>query len=182
MCNQYVKHCYNSSSIKIRQSSPDSFRIQGPSKIQLCLLIQSLLSKNAIKRVENVKSLVLQSPVPSPRASPRVEARDRHKQAQHLSTCRKVQMETPIRASLIPGEWVSSINLSDEYLHIPILQNSRKYLAQWIINQERSELKPTQVFRPWATKIYQDLAPLNPLTEMAQFSEFDPTLKVKTCF
>ena len=39
-------------------------------------------------------------------------------------------METPesIRASLIPGEWVSSIYLSDAYLHIPIHQNSRKYL------------------------------------------------------
>ena len=30
--------------------------------------------------------------------------------------------------SLIPGEWVSSIDLSDAYLHIPIHPNSRKYL------------------------------------------------------
>ena len=39
-------------------------------------------------------------------------------------------METPesFRASLIPGEWVSSIDLSDAYLHIPIYPNSRKYL------------------------------------------------------
>ena len=39
-------------------------------------------------------------------------------------------METPesIRASLIPGEWVSSIDLADAYLHIPIHPNSRKYL------------------------------------------------------
>ena len=39
-------------------------------------------------------------------------------------------METPesIRTSLIPGEWVSSIDLSDTYLHIPIHPNSRKYL------------------------------------------------------
>ena len=39
-------------------------------------------------------------------------------------------METPesIRISLIPGEWVSSIDLSDAYLHIPIHPNSRKYL------------------------------------------------------
>ena len=39
-------------------------------------------------------------------------------------------METPesIRASLIPGEWVSLIDLSDAYLHIPIHPNSRKYL------------------------------------------------------
>ena len=44
--------------------------------------------------MEDVKSLVLQSPVPSPQASPRVEASERHKQAQYLSACRKVQMET----------------------------------------------------------------------------------------
>ena len=39
-------------------------------------------------------------------------------------------METPesIRPTLIPGEWVSLIDLSDAYLHIPIHPNSRKYL------------------------------------------------------
>ena len=39
-------------------------------------------------------------------------------------------METPesIRTSLVLGEWVSSIDLSDAYLHIPIHPNSRKYL------------------------------------------------------
>ena len=42
----------------------------------------------------------------------------------------KFKMETPesIRTSLIPGKWVSSIDLSDTYLHIPIHPNSRKYL------------------------------------------------------
>ena len=54
--------------------------------------IQSLLSKNAIESVENVKSLgVLLSPVSSPQASPKVEASHRLKQAQHFSTHRKVQ-------------------------------------------------------------------------------------------
>ena len=48
-----------------------------------------------------------------------MEASNRPKQAQHLPTC---------RASLIPGEWVSSIDLTDAYLHIPIHPNSRKYL------------------------------------------------------
>ena len=40
-------------------------------------------------------------------------------------------METPesIRTSLMPGEWVSLIDLSDTYLHIPIHPNSRKYLT-----------------------------------------------------
>ena len=52
--------------------------------------IQSLLSKNAIERVENVKSLGL-SPVSSPQASPKVEASNRLKQAQHISKCIKVQ-------------------------------------------------------------------------------------------
>ena len=43
---------------------------------------------------------------------------------------KRFKMETPesIRASLIPGQWVSSIDLSDAYLHIRILPNSRKYL------------------------------------------------------
>ena len=42
----------------------------------------------------------------------------------------KFKMETPepIRTCLVPGEWVSSINMSDAYLHIPIHPNSRKYL------------------------------------------------------
>ena len=59
----------------------------------------------------------------------------------------KMEIQESIRASLIPGEWVSSIDLSDAYLHSPFHQSPRMYLTQslgWIINQE--ELKPTQVF------------------------------------
>ena len=149
-------------------------------------------------------------------------------------------METPgsIRTSLIPGEWVSSIDLSDTYLHIPIHPNSRKYLrfcyksqvfqftslpfglatapqvfimivkevklmalsrglrihqyrddglirsqsqeeAQvntqavvdltqslgWIINQEKSELKPTQVFFVLGYKYHLDSALVKPTQE-----------------
>ena len=61
----------------------------------LASCIQSLLSKNAVERVENVKSRVLQSPVSSPQASQKMEASDRpkqaFKQAKRLPTCRKVQ-------------------------------------------------------------------------------------------
>ena len=58
----------------------------------LASCIQSLLLKNAIERVENVKSLGFYSrPVPSTQASPKVEASHRPKQAQHFSTRRKVQ-------------------------------------------------------------------------------------------
>ena len=42
----------------------------------------------------------------------------------------KLKMETPesIRASLRKGEWVTSIDLTDAYLHIPIHTQSQKYL------------------------------------------------------
>ena len=90
--------------------------------------IQSLMLKNAIERVENIKSLVFYSrmflvPKPHQRWRPVIDLR-RLNTFLHVE---KFKMETPesIRASLIPGEWVW---LSDTYLHIPIHPNSRKYL------------------------------------------------------
>ena len=82
----------------------------------------------------------------------------------------KFKMETPesIRTSLIPGEWVSSIDLSDAYLHIPFHPNSRKYLTQslgWIINQEKSKLKPTQVFSFGGFEYHLDSALVKPTQE-----------------
>ena len=76
---------------KLGQISSDSVRIQDPSKRP---------SSGRLYRVSPVKeryrkggkckiSRVLQSPVSSPQASPKVEAR--LKQSQHFSTCRKVQ-------------------------------------------------------------------------------------------
>ena len=92
--------------------------------------IQSLLSKNTIKREENVKSLGFYSrlflvPKPHQRWRPVIDL-SRLNTFLHIE---KFKMETPesIRTSLIPGEWVSSIDLSDAYLHIPIHPNSRKY-------------------------------------------------------
>ena len=43
---------------------------------------------------------------------------------------RKFKMETPetIRTSLQQGEWVTSIDFKDAYFHIPIQEQSRKYL------------------------------------------------------
>ena len=42
----------------------------------------------------------------------------------------KFKMETPetIRTSLQPGEWVTSIDFKDAYFHIPMQEQSRKYL------------------------------------------------------
>ena len=78
--------------------------------------IQSFLSKNAIERVENVKSLVFYSrlflvPKPRQRWRPVIDL-SRLNTFLHVE---KFKMETPesIRTSLIPGEWVSLIDLSD---------------------------------------------------------------------
>ena len=221
----------------------------------LATCIQSLLSKNAIERVDNVKSLGFYSrlflvPKPHQRWRPVIDL-SRLNTFLHVE---KFKMETPesIRTSLIPGEWVASIDLSDAYLHIPIHPSSRKYLrfcykaqvfqftslpfglatapqvftmivkevklmalsrglrihqylddwlirsqsqeeAQvntqavveltqslgWIINQEKSELKPTQVFSFVGYEYHLDSAHSR---EMAQTSGFDPTTQVKTCF
>ena len=100
-------------------------------KQALASCIQSLLSKNTIETVENVKSLGFQSspflvPKPHQRWRPVIDL-------SRLNTfllVERFKMETPesIRASLILGEWVSSIDLSDAYLHTRIHPNSRKYL------------------------------------------------------
>ena len=47
------------------------------------------------------------------------------------------KMETPemIRLSLRTGEWVTSLDFSDAFFHIPIAQRSRKYLRFFLFNQ-----------------------------------------------
>ena len=206
--------------------------------------IQSLLSKNAIERVENVKSLGFYSRlflVPKPRQRWRpVIYLSRLNTFLHVE---KFKMETPesIRTSLIPGEWVSSIDLLDAYhhphppklkeipkvfpqvtgvpVHLPSFQTSHSPpglyddckgseangplqrtqtspipgrlagqvpvwsqsqeeaqvntqavvdLTQslgWIINQEKSELKPTQVFSFVVYKYHIDSALVKPTQE-----------------
>ena len=190
-----------------------------------------------MERVENVNSLkfyrrLFLEPKPHQRWRPVIDL-------SRLNTfllVERFKMETPesIRASLIPGEWVSLIDLSDAYLHIPIHPNSRKYLrfchrpqvfqfislpfglamapqvftmivkevklmalsrgirlhqylddwlirAQsqvntqilvdltpslgWIINQEKSELKPTQVFSFLGYEYHLDSALVKPTQE-----------------
>ena len=111
------------------QSSPDLIRLLGPSNRTssgLLYPVSSVKERNRKGRKCKV-SRVLQSPVSSTQASPKVEASNRLKQAQHFLLVERFKMEIPesIRAFLIPGEWVSSIDLSDAYLHIPIHPNTR---------------------------------------------------------
>ena len=78
---------------KLDQISSDPVRVQGPTKRpSLGHLYPVSLVKERYRKGGKCKiSRFLQSPVPSTQASPKVEASRRLKQAQHFSTCRKVQ-------------------------------------------------------------------------------------------
>ena len=77
---------------KLDQISSDSVRVQGPTKRpSLGHLYPVSPVKERYRKGGKCKiSRVLQSPVPSTQASPKVEASHRLKQAQHFSTRRKV--------------------------------------------------------------------------------------------
>ena len=99
MFRQRVKHYHQwlLSSIhlktKFSQSSPDSIRLQDPAKRPRSGLLYSVSSVKEHNRMDGKCKIsrVLQSPVSSTQALPKVEASIRPKQAQHLPTCRKVQ-------------------------------------------------------------------------------------------
>ena len=78
---------------KLDQISSDPVRVQGPTKRpSLGHLYPVSPVKERYRKGGKCKiSRVLQSPVPSTQASPKVEASHRLKQAQHFSTRRKVQ-------------------------------------------------------------------------------------------
>ena len=91
----------------------------------LATCIQSLLAKNGKCKI----SQVLQSPVSSTQASPKADASHALKQAQHFSTSRKVQNGNSRVHQGLPDSrgMVSSIGLSDVYLHVQILRS-----IQWL--------------------------------------------------
>ena len=90
---------------KLDQISSDSVRVQGPTKRPSLghLYPVSLVKERYRKGGKRKISRVLQSPVPSTQASPKVEASHRLKQAQHFSTCRKVQNGNPGVHQDFPG-------------------------------------------------------------------------------
>ena len=67
-----------------------------------------------------------QSTISSPKAQQQMEANTGPKQPK----VEKFKMETPetIRTSLQQGEWITSVDFKDAYFHIPIQEQSRKYL------------------------------------------------------
>ena len=131
-----VKHYHRwlHSSIHLKsifsQSSPDSIRLQVPSKRTSSGLLYPLSSVKELntKGGKCKISLVLQSSVSSPKPHQRWKPVIDLGRLNTFLLVERFKTETPesIRASLILGEWVSSIDLSD--LHIHIHPNSKKYL------------------------------------------------------
>ena len=225
---------------KLDQISSDSIRVQGPTKRPSFghLHPVSLVKERHRKGGKCKISRVLQSPVPSTQASPKVEASNRLKQAQHFSTCRKVQngnpgvhqdfpgprgvgiVDRPVRRIpshphpsklkevpkvLLQGPGVpvhlptfrtghsppglyddrkgsetnGPLKRTHQYLDDWLIRSQSQEESQrdtqavvdltqslgWIINQEKSELKPTQVFSFVGYEYHLDSALVRPTHE-----------------
>ena len=93
--------------------------------------LQQLIDKNAVELVHNQTSLgffnrLFLVPKPNNKWRPILDLSELNL---FLKT-EKFKMETPetIRTSLQKGEWVTSVDFKDAYFHIPIQEQSRKYL------------------------------------------------------
>ena len=93
--------------------------------------LHQLIDKNAVEPVYNQASLGFYNrlflvPKPNNKWRPILDLSNLN---QFLKV-EKFKMETPktIRTSLLQGEWVTSIDFKDAYFHIPIQEQSRKYL------------------------------------------------------
>ena len=93
--------------------------------------LHQLIDKNAVELVQNQKSLgffnrLFLVPKPNSKWRPILDLSNLNL----FLKVEKFKMETPetIRTSLQQGEWVTSIEFKDAYFHIPIQEQSRKYL------------------------------------------------------
>ena len=106
--------------------------------LKLLEALHQLMAKDAIELVHKIVSLgffnrLFLVPKPNNKWRPIL---DLSKLNLFLKT-EKFKMETPetIRTSLKKGEWVTSIDFKDAYFHIPIQEQSRKYLRFHIQGQ-----------------------------------------------
>ena len=93
--------------------------------------LHQLIDKNAVELVQNQVSLGFYNrlflvPKPNNKWRPILDL----SKLNLFLKVEKFKMETPetIRTSLQMGEWVTSIDFKDTYFHIPIQEQSRKYL------------------------------------------------------
>ena len=93
--------------------------------------LHQLIDKNAVELVHNQTSLgffnrLFLVPKPNNKWRPILDL----SKLNYFLKVEKFKMETPetIRTSLQEGEWVTSVDFKDAYFHIPIQEQSRKYL------------------------------------------------------
>ena len=93
--------------------------------------LHQLIDKNAVERVQNPKSLgffnrLFLVPKPNNKWRPILDL----SKLNPFLKVEKFKMEAPetIRTSLQQGEWVTSVDFKDAYFHIPIQEQSSKYL------------------------------------------------------
>ena len=80
---------------------------------------------------------IFQPTIFSPKTKQQLEAYTRSEQTKSFPQGGKIQDETPetIRISLQKGEWVTSIDFKDAYFHIPLQEQSRKYMRFHVQDQ-----------------------------------------------
>ena len=96
------------------------------------------MDKNAVERVNNPRSLeffnrLILVPKPNNKWRPILDLSNLNQ----FLKAQKFKMETPetMRTFLQEGEWVTSIDFKETYFHIPIHEQSRKYLRFHIQGQ-----------------------------------------------
>ena len=99
--------------------------------LHLLEALHQLISKNAVELVKNQRSLgffnrLFLVPKPNYKWRPILDLSRLHQ----FLKAEKFKMETPetVRTSLQQGEWVTSVDFKDTHFHIPIQEQSRKYL------------------------------------------------------
>ena len=122
---------------KFGQISSDSVRVQGPAKRPSLVHLYpvSPVKERNRKGGKCKMSRVLQSPVPSTQASPKVEASHRPQLAQHFSTRRKVQNGNSRVHQDLPDSWGvgivdRSVRCVPTHPHPPKLKEIPKVLLQ----------------------------------------------------
>ena len=173
---------YHSFQNQSSQSSPDSVRIQGPSRSSSGHLYPVSSVKEHNRKGGKCKiSRVLQLSVSSPQASPKVEVSNRPKQAQHLLVEGSNETPESIRASLISGEWVPSIDLS----HLPSTQLKEIPDSVLRVDNKSGEVR-TETYSGVLVRGLRIPSRFSRRKthsrQMAQTSGFDPMSQVKTCF